>query len=180
MRNDLLNLGLIPRKSQIIDLPTKEQVPEHLMHHFVRGYLDGDGCIYSFKSNCNVSICVSKIMGLTMKKLIKEVLNINSAVRYSPGIYNLDISGRTQCLKFLDWIYEDATIYLDRKHEKYLAMKNYVYINAKLYQIIFNNGVEIKITNLTKWAKQNNFLISRVRSIFKGKSFYDIKTIKKN
>ena len=41
--NDLLKLGLYPKKSLVIDFP---KVPKKYLNHFTRGYFDGDGCIY--------------------------------------------------------------------------------------------------------------------------------------
>lgn len=43
MFTDLSALGLMPRKSRRLTFP---QVPERLMGDFVRGYFDGDGCVY--------------------------------------------------------------------------------------------------------------------------------------
>lgn len=40
--NNLLKLGLTPRKSKTIKLP---KVPKKYFSHFVRGYFDGDGCV---------------------------------------------------------------------------------------------------------------------------------------
>ena len=41
--NDLLNLGLTPRKSLTIAFPA---IPLEFLSYFIRGYFDGDGCIY--------------------------------------------------------------------------------------------------------------------------------------
>ena len=49
MFNDLNNKGCVPKKTLILEFPTIEQVPEHLVHHFIRGYFDGDGTINIMK-----------------------------------------------------------------------------------------------------------------------------------
>ena len=41
----LLKLGLYPSKSLSIQLPN---VPNKFLNHFVRGYFDGDGCVYIY------------------------------------------------------------------------------------------------------------------------------------
>ena len=41
--NDLLTLGMSPRKSLTLQMP---EVPQKCIGHFVRGYFDGDGNIY--------------------------------------------------------------------------------------------------------------------------------------
>ena len=43
MFNDLLKLGLSPRKSLTIKFP--DDIPDNCLNHFIRGYFDGDGCI---------------------------------------------------------------------------------------------------------------------------------------
>lgn len=43
---DLLELGFTPRKSLTLKMPS---IPKKHVSHFVRGYFDGDGCVY-FKS----------------------------------------------------------------------------------------------------------------------------------
>lgn len=41
----LVKLGCGKAKTHILTFPTKEQVPSHLIRHFIRGYFDGDGSI---------------------------------------------------------------------------------------------------------------------------------------
>ena len=43
MFNDLLDFGIIPNKSKIVTFPN---IPSRYLSHFVRGYFDGDGCVY--------------------------------------------------------------------------------------------------------------------------------------
>lgn len=43
MFDDLLKLGLTPRKSLTIKFP--DNIPNDCFSHFVRGYFDGDGCV---------------------------------------------------------------------------------------------------------------------------------------
>lgn len=43
MFNDLLRLGLTPRKSLTIKFPGN--IPDNCFSHFIRGYFDGDGCV---------------------------------------------------------------------------------------------------------------------------------------
>lgn len=43
MANDLIRLGCILRKSLVLKFPSI--VSQNLIRHFIRGYMDGDGCI---------------------------------------------------------------------------------------------------------------------------------------
>lgn len=46
MYQDLVNLGVTPKKAKRISIPS---VPEQYFKFFVRGYFDGDGCINIYK-----------------------------------------------------------------------------------------------------------------------------------
>lgn len=46
MVQDLETLGCVKKKTHILQFPDTEQIPPSLIHHFMRGYFDGDGCIY--------------------------------------------------------------------------------------------------------------------------------------
>eukprot|EP01084_Bolivina_argentea_P032123 59421_1 len=47
LATDLIDLGCIPRKS--LQLKWPQNIPDQYVHHFVRGYCDGDGCIHFVK-----------------------------------------------------------------------------------------------------------------------------------
>lgn len=62
MVNDLEKLGCVSNKSLILKFPTKEQVPENLTSHFLRGYFDGDGSVFlSENSNGRTDVKYSRI-----------------------------------------------------------------------------------------------------------------------
>ncbi|HZX01029.1 MAG TPA: LAGLIDADG family homing endonuclease [Candidatus Paceibacterota bacterium] len=43
----LINLGLYPNKSSTVRMP---KIPDKFLADFVRGYFDGDGCVYLYRS----------------------------------------------------------------------------------------------------------------------------------
>lgn len=45
IKQSLIKLGCIPRKSLTITFPSLDQVPVHLHRHFIRGYVDVDGSV---------------------------------------------------------------------------------------------------------------------------------------
>lgn len=120
IRNDHLweslnSLGCVPNKSLILKFPDKKIFSdESLIRHFIRGYFDGDGCV-CFTNK-------SKLIGLLgTKEFLEEV------VKYLPG--NLKINfyrnqtyqiGTTthKAVDVLHYLYDDSTIYLNRKYEK--------------------------------------------------------------
>jgi hypothetical protein len=131
----LISHGCIPNKSLILEFPTT--VPKELIHHFLRGYSDGDGCIYknSFKKKKTINtiwkFVSTKQFCNETAKILKEQLNINCSQslcrpKTNKNTTTLTVGGNFQSMKALDWLYKDATIYLPRKYEKYLEFKNLV------------------------------------------------------
>lgn len=129
----LISHGCVPNKSLILEFPTT--VPQELIHHFLRGYSDGDGCIYKnkFKNKKTINtiwkFVSTKQFCNEAAKILKEQLGINCSQMLSRPKTNkitttLSVGGNLQSMKVLDWLYKDATIYLQRKYDKYLEFKN--------------------------------------------------------
>lgn len=120
--------GVIPNKSLILEFPLN--LPFELYKDFFRGYFDGDGCINI--ANKSVSFTSTESFCLTSKLFIENYLHINCHI-YKANTKNeitktLHINGKNQGKVFLDWIYKDAKLFLNRKYEKYLEL----YVNNSL------------------------------------------------
>ena len=95
-------------------------IPEEYYSHLIRGILDGDGCIY--KKECRCSITGNNDLIIGLKDYIESTLNVHCGIssRYKDTMTrDLRISGRNQVKKFLDYIYKDAELYIDRKYQLY-------------------------------------------------------------
>lgn len=116
----LVELGCGKAKTEILTFPNTQQVPEYLLHHFIRGYFDGDGSVSKGKW-AKVDIISTPEFLLVLQDILKEVLNIGITKLNKKGhhsnvnVITLQIGGRLQCIKFKEWLYKDATIYLERK-----------------------------------------------------------------
>ena len=121
---DLIRQGCFPKKSLILKFPTEEQVPKNLMKHFIRGYFDGDGWFSNTGSCFQVGLIgtqdflegllkIFSELGITTDNKIFIVNRENRAKRYV-------FSKLQDVTIFLNWIYKDAVVYLDRKYEHYL------------------------------------------------------------
>lgn len=132
LAQDLTNLGCYQAKSLTLKFPTKEQVPEHLIHHFMRGYFDGDGCICMNKKQLIFSVLGTKEFLDKYEKIILNVLNKNKPnKRHNDGkAYNIRYGGNKQCEKIFDFLYKDATIYLKRKYDKFIAVLGQSHVKA--------------------------------------------------
>ncbi len=125
----LITHGCVPNKSLILNFPTT--IPNELIRHFLRGYSDGDGTIYKNQKTINTiwKIISTKQFCNKTAKILKEELKIKCSQSLSRPKTNqitttLAVGGNLQVKRVLDWLYQDATIYLPRKYEKYLELKN--------------------------------------------------------
>lgn len=116
----LYNYGLIPCKEFKTTFP--KQIDCSLWRHFIRGYMDGDGCIVS--TECRWLITGNKPLLLFMKDYIERTLNIHVQEFYHVNkiTYNIRVAGRNQVKKLLDFLYQDAELYLERKYNLYQNM----------------------------------------------------------
>lgn len=122
----LKKLGCVIRKTYILQFPLWLQ--DNLLNHFIRGYFDGDGCLYISKTNSNVSFRIEGTICFcnTIKLKFKKQLNVNSSIsqrhpKRNNGISTLNISGSLQVIKVMDWLYHDASIFMARKHNKFIT-----------------------------------------------------------
>lgn len=114
--NQLQKLGFDNKKSYTAIYP---KIPKKFNFHFIRGVLDGDGCIY-----------ISKQKWLTLEfsgteELLSEISKyLNgygtlSKCQETYSCYKLRIYGK-KAISVLNYIYEDSkNLRLERKYEKY-------------------------------------------------------------
>jgi intein-encoded DNA endonuclease-like protein len=110
----LRQLGIIPHRPIFKDVLL--QLPEYLISHWIRGYFDGDG---SARTDMAISIVGQQRMLIWMREVFANGAGTNPNLRLQKhtksDIYYLNISGRIQALKIADYLYKDATVWLDRK-----------------------------------------------------------------
>lgn len=135
---DLAKLGCFQCKSLTLKFPTEEQVPKHLLRHFIRGSFDGDGGIMIYLKHkkktiypvYTVSLVSTNDFCLDAQKFIKEDIGANSQIYEIPRFKGsnhptrvLQMGGNQQVYKFLQWLYSDSTIFLSRKMDKFLEIE---------------------------------------------------------
>lgn len=124
----LSEYGLNQAKTYTLQIP---ELDNELMRHFIRGYFDGDGCFSVIKrsdrKNLNSKIYQFNITGMeySLRKiqehLIKNVGIVDNGLKHRKSTIAVTIhySGRNVCKRILDYLYQGATIYLQRKYNKY-------------------------------------------------------------
>lgn len=131
MCGDLADKGCIQCKSDFIRFPF--WLDKSLWSHFVRGYFDGDGGFSKeigtdrspghIKYRANIVSNPQFIADLN--EIFFEVLGKRFYIlRYykHKRTEQLRIEGNRQVESFMSWLYQDATVFLDRKHRLYLEL----------------------------------------------------------
>lgn len=126
-KEDLIKQGCLPKKSLILKFPTEQQVPRSLIRHFVRGYFDGDGWFSNTQGCFQVGLIGTEnfLKGFLENAKMEYKGNKIFNVHRENGAKKYVFSAYKDVLSFLDWIYKDSKIYLDRKYEHYLDFLEY-------------------------------------------------------
>lgn len=131
----LIEVGVVPNKTYVLDFPNF--LSNELMRHFIRGYIDGDGYIrfekrvsgngYGYETRLGYT-CHSKQFTIALKKYLeKELCLKNELVLYKDkNSFSVDTANQIQLLTIINYLYNDSTIYLERKYETYKKLKHYL------------------------------------------------------
>lgn len=121
----LIDLGCNKAKTYTLEFPKEKQVPSNLIRHFVRGYFDGDGWV----GKKAISIVSTLDFCNSLAKILKELFNINCYIRARHPERNNTIRmlelNKKSARTFLNWIYKDSNIHLQRKYDRYLKQIEY-------------------------------------------------------
>lgn len=112
----LIKHGVVPRKTFEIDFPN--WLDDSLVHHFIRGIIDGDGHI----DKTQINFTGTKMLCDSFRNYMLEHYNMTSNIRKRTtkntvdlletwGVYKYD----KKCW-FANWLYNDSDIYMDRKY----------------------------------------------------------------
>ena len=125
--DDLENLGVGKNKtySLLVDM---NKIPKKFFKHFLRGMFDGDGCISFGKNYQDVNITINSKMAEMLKNKISEELKedrLYKTIRHKerPEIVTLLATNTHYIYNFLNYLYKDSNIYLNRKYDLYLKYK---------------------------------------------------------
>lgn len=122
MARDLKRFNIIPNKTKTYDIP--EGIVNHpFFYHFVRGYFDGDGWFTTRnikgKQRISWGICGNL-------PVIEKIQNIIGKTCYTKGkpqivqqnqLTKLTYTNQCDTSNIIHYLYNDATVYLDRKYE---------------------------------------------------------------
>lgn len=126
----LENLGFGAKDNRTV-IPN---IPQNLMHHFIRGYFDGDGCLSVYVQNVKNKWFINKQeLSFTGNpvfiKNLKHTLEQKTDVTRTVSIKTYAKTSKATSLRYgkktdvdilFHYMYDDATIYLDSKYQKFL------------------------------------------------------------
>lgn len=126
--NILNNYGCTPRKSLTLKFPDKSIFKSFdLIRHFIRGYFDGDGCFSRYIYSHTVTPRVQILGTPQFLKEIEGIINIPIIYRHDKRHTNdteiMDFS-KESTIQFINYIYKESSIYLDRKYKLFEFFKN--------------------------------------------------------
>lgn len=132
--SDLIDKGCVLAKSLILKFPNEKQVPSYIIRHFIRGYFDGDGCIYTHLRHKKNSECVfmnTEVNFLGTQDFLHTMatfLPVKATIekREKDNIFALRIYDKQSILELMRFMYDNSSIYLERKYRKFEDVKNYV------------------------------------------------------
>ena len=180
--NQLVDKGVTSRKTHTLDKPN---IPEEYYRHYIRGLFDGDGhCEITERKNGRLLIRYSiATVAPKMIEFLFEVFDEIGIESARMNQINLRINRIEDNIKFYDYLYDDATIYLQRKKDsadKFMDYRKDIIKWERKYKtkkiisnsIVFNDkDVDLIIKMYNKGIKPNKMIESlphlKIRQIYR-------------
>lgn len=126
--NKLTTFGLYPNKSLTVRFPI---IPQGFLQHFIRGYFDGDGCVYLEKTkNINGKLIIKRLLVaftsgsqeflLGLGEALKKVTNTEFRIYNSHRSHQLRYNTK-DTMKLFEFMYNNVhgDLFTRRKYIKY-------------------------------------------------------------
>jgi len=117
LAQSLSSKGIVKDRTNLAGM--LQTLPPGLERHFIRGYLDGDGCIRG-AYNPSVTFTGQHDLLEWIRATFYENLGTNPdlGIMNGKGICSINYCGIRQAKAIINWLYEDATVWMPRKREK--------------------------------------------------------------
>lgn len=124
MVNDLIDKGVIPRKSLILQPPN---ISEEFYLPFILGYFDGDG---SISQGSNNEFYINIVGTKEILEWINNILNISSKLEQrketTKNNYYIRCGGCQKPYNIMKQLYNSVSVHLDRKYNIYKNLETVV------------------------------------------------------
>lgn len=117
---DLEKFNITSHKSLTLEFP--KYVADHLLcPHFMRGYIDGDGCFYLDKKTHRITIIVLGTFNFLsdFSQVLQKYCNLSSfrSPRKIGNIYELRFYKQHDVKSIVNFLYKDCLTFLPRKYD---------------------------------------------------------------
>lgn len=119
--NYLKNYNIYQNKSKTYFIP-EDKIPKEYIMDFIRGLIDGDGCI---RINNHQQICLGFCSGnQECVEQFKRILGIENKITQDNHTFHIQVTGNKRAKAFLDKIYKNSNDNnrLDRKYSIYKTL----------------------------------------------------------
>lgn len=127
LHDTLVYHGATERKTKTLIFP--KWLSSDLVHHFIRGFFDGDGSVYYVTQSNTVGCSFTGTFDMlnNIRAILHQEINTDAQVhKYKDkDIYDLKVGGKNKVIAFYDYLYKDASIFLSRKKEKFDQYLNF-------------------------------------------------------
>ena len=125
VKENLINLGCVPKKSLILTCPSEQQVPNEFLFDFIRGYFDGDGYGRFDKEQHKYDIVVlgteQFLTGIVKRIGWEDKLVIGPT---DTKVFKMATYKQHDVYEFLRLMYDNERIALPRKKQIFLQAKS--------------------------------------------------------
>jgi intein/homing endonuclease len=152
----LEKLGCVTNKTNVLTFPL--WLDKNLYSHFIRGYFDGDGHIGVYDSHINFDITSTDSF---CHKISNIFLDLGVETKFycrhpltNKNIITVRVRYKKDVIKILNWMYKNATIFMNRK---------FLYISSKK----FKNALKANYNGNTNAGKPVRQIINNKHKDFK-------------
>ncbi len=115
--NDLYNLGGIPAKSLVVEMPF---IPKEYLRHFIRGFVDGDGSLY-WETSRGRKPAIKMTGGISFLEKLAQIIHEETDIGiakvkvHSYQAPSIVYSAGIKAKVLAKWLYVDDDLALERK-----------------------------------------------------------------
>lgn len=118
------DLGFDNNKTYNAKIPAQLLDKPELYSHLIRGMLDGDGSICVRNRRIHIYPDANIVGTQTVVSFVSDIYPFFNTCGPHKAIYRVTYSGEN-AVKFLNEIYNDSSIHMDRKYNEYLRIKDW-------------------------------------------------------
>lgn len=128
LHDSLVKCGATERKTKTLLFP--KFLNDSLVPHFIRGFFDGDGSVYSVNKTNFIACSFTGTFDMldNIRQVCEREFRTKAKVRKykNKDIYDFKVGGKSNVIAFYKYLYNGATIFLGRKKllfDKYIKIE---------------------------------------------------------